>query len=62
MRSSGLWGTPKRQNPRRLRAGGGLNSLIYSQQPLRRASTYAYYAYNYDVERKDCGVKVHVLC
>jgi hypothetical protein len=39
----------------------GLKSLIYYQQPLRRASTYAYYAYNYDVERKDCGVKVHVF-
>jgi len=55
-------GATKRQNPRRLRAGGGLKSLIYCQQPLRRADTYAYYAYNDDVEREDGGVTVHRGC
>lgn len=60
MRSSGLWGMPKRQNPRRLRAGGGLKFLTLDcLGPLRRAPAYAYYAYYYDVDRQGEGKNGH---
>jgi hypothetical protein len=60
MRFSGLWGVPKRQNPRRLRAGGGLKFLTLDcLGPLRRAPAYAYYAYYYDVDRKGEGENGH---
>ncbi len=51
----------KKQNPRRLRAGGGLlNSLWTAFGPLRRALTYAYYAYyNNGVDRQEVGETGH---